>query len=357
MNAEHLEVAFPSAVEAVSLQAAALPEHVKWSYVTRNVAAADAFDVRPLSNHQPTPGDLVLVRIERIAQHTKVQLRSGRRSQLFVGDHVILAFGNRYAPDQFEAEIPASLGRCHMVAAGGLAATAVSKHNRLKWPTAVRSEGFLVDRHGTVLNLAAYKTTRLDPAPQKPVIAIAGTSMNAGKTTTVAALTKGLTRAGYRVAALKVTGTGAGNDLWAYEDAGAVVTMDFTDAGHASTYRLAPQAIETCFAELVSTARRQADVDVVLVEVADGLLHRESLDLLTSDLCRRTCHKLVFAAGEALGAKAGVDTLEAAGLPVWGVSGLVTASELARREASAATGIRVLTREALESADIREIFA
>ena len=94
-----------------------------------------------------------------------------------------------------------------------------------------------------------------------------------------------------------------------------------------------------------------------LVEVADGLLHRESLDLLSSDLCRRTCHKLVFAAGEALGAKAGVDTLEAAGLPVWGVSGLVTASELARREASAATGIRVLTRAALESADIREIFA
>ena len=45
-----------------------------------------------------------------------------------------------------------------------------------------------------------------------PVLIVAGTAMNAGKTTAAARLIKGLQRAGLRVGAAKVTGTGAGGD-------------------------------------------------------------------------------------------------------------------------------------------------
>ena len=54
--------------------------------------------------------------------------------------------------------------------------------------------------------------------------------MNSGKTTTVAAITHGLTAAGLRVGAMKVTGTGAGGDPFLFADAGAAEVLDFTSA-------------------------------------------------------------------------------------------------------------------------------
>jgi hypothetical protein len=47
--------------------------------------------------------------------------------------------------------------------------------------------------------------------------------------------------------------------------------------------------------------------------------------------------------GDALAARAGVDLLDAVAVPVLAVSGLITASPLASREAEAATGLPVLS--------------
>ncbi|WVJ71404.1 hypothetical protein FLP41_03630 (plasmid) [Paracoccus marcusii] len=61
--------------------------------------------------------------------------------------------------------------------------------------------------------------------------------MNSGKTLATAQLALGLRRAGYRVAALKGTGTGAFGDLNEYADTGAHLVADFTDAGMVTTYQ------------------------------------------------------------------------------------------------------------------------
>ena len=34
---------------------------------------------------------------------------------------IMVAYGNRYAPDQFEAELPKTMASCHLAAAGGVA--------------------------------------------------------------------------------------------------------------------------------------------------------------------------------------------------------------------------------------------
>jgi hypothetical protein len=52
---------------------------------------------------------------------------------------------------------------------------------------------------------------------------------------------------------------------------------------------------------------------------------------------------IVFAAGEAMGAKAGVEMLQARGHRVLGVSGLITASPLATREAAGAVSVPVVS--------------
>ena len=84
-----------------------------------------------------------------------------------------------------------------------------------------------------------------------PTVAVIGTSMNSGKTTTIQYLVHGLSRTGVRPGATKVTGTGSGGDYWVMIDAGAHRMLDFTDAGLASTYRQPMELVERVFSRLV----------------------------------------------------------------------------------------------------------
>jgi hypothetical protein len=73
----------------------------------------------------------------------------GRRKLLFVGDEIVVAYGNRYAPNQFEAVVPKTLGPCHLVAAGGVAAKALSWHASVsKGATQITPLGLITDPTG-----------------------------------------------------------------------------------------------------------------------------------------------------------------------------------------------------------------
>ncbi|MEJ2239162.1 MAG: hypothetical protein P8X82_12760, partial [Gemmatimonadales bacterium] len=141
---------------STSFEVEGLPREAKWSFVTRNVPVDAVSSVDLRLNYKPQPGDLLLATVHELAQHTRLQLRGGRRSQLYPGDRIVVAYGHRYAPDQFEAVVPANLDACHLVASGGIAAKARSKHSTLKWPTAIRPEGVCLDTEGQVINLRQY---------------------------------------------------------------------------------------------------------------------------------------------------------------------------------------------------------
>lgn len=323
---------------------------VRQSFVTRRVDLADCHHL--LRDQRPLPGDLAIARVERIGQQMRLQLASGRRGMLYPGDRVLVCYGNRYAPDQYEAVVPNDLGECQLVTAGGVAGQVLSRHPRLKPPTVLQPEGLLADQRGVVLNLRRYGLPVAGHAGQrKPVIGVLGTSMNSGKTTALAALVRGLSLAGLRVAAIKATGTGSGNDLWSMEDAGAHLALDFTDMGYPSTYRVADPEIEALLDRLLTYASQQ-DTDVTVVEVADGLFHQETANLVVSQRFRASVDQVLFCAGDALGARAGVEWLEERGIPLAGVSGVVTASQLASREALQATGLPVWTKEQLSSPEV-----
>jgi len=328
--------------------AAALPleSTIKKSFITRHVDFSDVYGITKSIN--PKPGDLAIATVEKIAQHTKIQLVSGRRSQLYLGDELLVAYGNRYAPDCFEALVPNHLDKCHLITAGGVASLAVTKHSALKMPTSIQPVGLLVDHQGDVINLAQYALKWPDNIEQRsiPIIAIAGTSMNSGKTTAAASLTHGLSQAGLSVAAIKATGTGSGNDIWALEDAGATLCLDFTDAGYASTYKLSGVEVENVFSLLISSAKI-APVDVVIVEVADGLLHQESANLIASEVFQQQVDGVLFCAGDAMGAMSGVEWLERRGTHVLGVSGALTASHLGISEARKGTGLKIYDKASL----------
>lgn len=293
---------------------------------------------------RPKAGDLVLARVTRLHQHKRLETPTGRRAHLHVGDEILVCYGNRYAPDQFEALVPEDLGPCHLVAAGGIAARVTVRHGGTKPATEIEPIGLVAGPDGTVANLMDVRLPVCDEPPVPPfVVAVVGTSMNAGKTTTAAACIHGLSRSGLRVGAAKVTGTGAGGDRWQLHDAGARAVLDFTDVGHATTHKIAPQELVHVFSQLVAHLASRG-MEAIVVEVADGLLQEETAALLRSPVFARRVGGLLFAAADALGAVAGVEWLQREGLPLLGVCGLVTRSPLACRETEQRIDVPILTR-------------
>lgn len=300
---------------------------------------------------QPCPGDLVLAQIEALGQHKRLQLSNGRPAQLFENDTVVVAYGHRYAPDQFEAEVPPDLGACHLAAAGGLAAQVLSQHGAMLPPTKLQPLGLIGDGRGQPLNLRDFALPSIETNVAVPVLAVVGTCMNSGKTTAAAYLIHGLNRAGHRVGAAKVTGTGAPADVSLMADAGAAAVLDFTDAGHASTYLLGLPELEAILSTLIGHLQAR-DVSAIVIEVADGLYQRETALLLESERFRASVSGVLMAAQDSLGAAAGAAWLRERQLPVLGIVGLLTQSPLAGREAAAATGLPVYSLADLRDARI-----
>ncbi len=325
--------------------------NAKWAYTTRRIDKARALRLVK-GSPPPQRGDLVLAKVTKIRQHKRIELINGRKARLFVGDHIVLTYGNRYAPDQFEALVPDTLGPCDLVAAGGVASKLTFKHGSMKLPTAIEPLGLVADENGVVINLADYALPPMVPGKRRtPVIAVVGSSMNAGKTTTAANLIKGLVNGGFSVSAGKVTGTGAGGDVWFMQDAGARNVLDFVDAGHPSTYLIKPTELKQTFTTLLAHLD-QPGTDIIVIEIADGLHQTETAQLVSSDLFARLVNGVIYAAGDALGAVYGAGLLHQWGVRVLAISGVVTRSPLAMREIQdgvdlPTVGIRVLRGKAI----------
>lgn len=322
---------------------------VKAAYSVRRLDPTQPLTVTYDETRRPRHGDIVLAEVTTLGYHTLLELGDGRKARLYVGDEVLVAYGPRYAPDHFEAELPDDLGPCDLVAAGGVLGKVRSRNAAIGAPTQVRPVGVLTDATGRPLNVADFALGEPIPsAHTSPTFIVVGTSMNSGKTTTVASLVHGLSKAGLRVGAAKVTGTAAGGDPWLFRDSGAFIALDFTDVGMATTFRIPVDQLVRGTLALHGhlTAR---GVDAIVLEIADGLLQPETAQLLDSPEIRALTQGILFAAADSHGALYGVDRLQAAGHPVLAVSGVLTMSPLAVREAQAGLDVPVYGPHDLQS--------
>ena len=117
------------------------------------------------------------------------------------------------------------------MASGGIASAALSRSLDMRLATDLLPVGLVGDEQGRPLNVADFALEPVSPAERPLTVAVIGTSMNSGKTTTIHFMVHGLSRAGVRAGVTKVTGTGSGGDYWVMLDAGAHRMLDFTDAG------------------------------------------------------------------------------------------------------------------------------
>lgn len=333
-----------------SLPAARL-NTVKRAFCTRRADLSGAVLLDP--SHTPTVGSLVLSEVVSLGHHARLELCDGRRSKLFVGDEVITCYGHRYAPDQYEATVPSDLGQCALVTSGGVTGIVEHRHAGVGKATQLQPVGLLGDANGMPLTLDRFSLPRPSGPwmAHAPVFAVLGTSMNAGKTTTAAHLIHGLKRAGLRVAAAKITGTGSGADYWHLRDAGAVAVLDFSDCGLPSTYRVELEALHAVLMKILAELGRSAP-DAIVLEVADGLYQRETAMLIEAPWFREVVDNVLFAATDAMSMFAGVTLLRQHGLPVVALSGVISSSPLAMREAVTALAMPVLTVAQLEDPEV-----
>lgn len=317
-------------------------ETLKYGFSTHRVPLAAMVGVLASAN-VPRIGDLVLAEILQPGKHTSLEGRDGWNRQIFPGDRIVGVFGNRYATDQFEGYVPTSpVEACDMLSIGGVFGEMTSSHSAMSAPTRLRVLGAVADAQERPLRLQSFGLPQPSVTGRAECILVVGASMNSGKTTTVGTLVRALSRAGYRVAAAKLTGTAAGKDGRYFLSCGAQQVLDFTDAGYPSTYMLSLAELQHIATTLIGTLE-QNHPDYVILEIADGIFQRETRMLLENlDFCAGIDH-IFFAANDSLSAECGVRRLQTSGLPLRALSGAFTQSPLAITEAEAYTGIPCLT--------------
>jgi hypothetical protein len=126
--------------------------------------------------------------------------------------------------------------------------------------------GDRVGRPAHIRDNAVPASESLDTAV--PVIYVAGTCMNSGKTVAATELVRGLSRAGLRVAAAKLTGVSLMRDVLSMRDAGAIAALTFNDAGIASTRAGTTVPVAKGLINRLATVKP----DVIVAELGDGIL-------------------------------------------------------------------------------------
>jgi len=220
----------------------------------------------------------------------------------------------------------------------------VSMNTRMIPPTTVEYVGRLADADGRPLRTQQFQ--RLPApiiAPGATTIFTLGASMNAGKTTTGVQVIRSLTAEGFQVAAAKITGTACRKDLNLFHDGGAINVLDFTHAGWPSTANLSKDEL-LCIAGRVRAALQECDPDFVVMEIADGLLQRETMLMLEDEAFRASIDAVTFAGPDALSCEAGVRRLKAlGGVELLATAGMVANSALGIAEVESSTGVRCLS--------------
>jgi len=302
----------------------------------------------------------VLVEVLDLGRHNRMEVRTGLTMALFPGDHIVGAFGNRYATDQYEGYVPSQpVEECDLLSVGGVCGEVASQHaSMVVDPTRLRIVGLVSDKYGRPINQRTFGLPshaageRLESSAE--VILVVGSAMNSGKTTTAGTLARALSRANFSVAAGKITGTAAGKDGRFYEACGARPVLDFTSAGYPSTYMLALEELLGIYNSILGNLRA-SNPDYIILEIADGVLQRETRMLLESAEFRRSADHVFFAAGDSLSVESGVRSIREYGLPLRATAGSVTQSPLASREAEEALGVPCMNTERIMDGTLKEV--
>ena len=249
--------------------------------------------------------------------YNQLELTSGRMAVVKKGDIVVGALGHRKALFGYSGHIPATLSvgdTLQLLNMGGVIGVCDSINPSFGPPFDVRVLGAVLDfpylgeRIGVPARIGMQKLAAEPPVETQgvPVVAIAGTCMNSGKTAAACAIVSRLRHHGHTVDAFKATGVSLRRDILAMEDAGARNTLIFTDFGVAcTTGSNGPAATRTMLTRLAT-----GKPDVIVFELGDGILGAYGVEAILRDpVIRKALTCVVLCANDPVAAWGGVKLL------------------------------------------------
>jgi hypothetical protein len=224
-------------------------------------------------------GYLLAVRIrEDKSAYNTVEDITGRMLSLRAGDILAGTLGTRRALRGYAGVVPARIAvgdTIEILNLGGILGRCTSANPEIGPPFTAEVLGAILafpelgDRVGRPAHIREHAVPPADTLDgAAPVVYVAGTCMNAGKTVAATELVRGLTRSGLRVGAAKLTGVSLMRDALSMLDAGAVAALTFNDVGFASTH----PGITVATAKGIFNRLASSKPDVVVAELGDGIL-------------------------------------------------------------------------------------
>ena len=263
-------------------------------------------------------GVLVAVRVlNNKTRYNQLELTSGRMATVNQGDVVVGALGHRKALRGYSGHLPTKLdvgNTIQLLNIGGVLGVCDSANPDVGAP-------FECEVLGTVLHFpylgerigvpARAGSSQFDKAAVLdtqgvPVIALAGTCMDSGKTAAACAIVGRLRHRGLHVAACKATGVSLRRDILTMEDAGASDTMIFSDLGVVTTTAENGPALTRSLLSSLATL----EPDVIVLELGDGLLGAYGVEAILSDeLIRDAFTAVILCANDPVSAWGGARIL------------------------------------------------
>ena len=279
----------------------------------------------------PKAGDVVAVRaLSESVTYGNLELPTGRLAKINRGDLILGVLGKRRALKGFVGDVPESVAagdKLHLLNMGGVIGLCKGHHSSFSDAIEVEVVGIAVNSDRRVWNIG---DNAIEPSNQlsasAPLVVIAGTCMNSGKTVAATEIIKQAANAGLRVVGAKLSGIACLRDTLHMQDHGAVATASFLDCGLPSTVdygNLAPVA------KALLNHLNTFEPDLIVVELGDGIVGGYAVDSVLLDAeIKEAISSFVFCASDYVGVIGGVAVLKEFGISVDVVAGSVTDSQM-----------------------------
>jgi len=260
---------------------------------------------------------LVVEVLTNKSTYNTLELTSGRMAKVSKGDVIVGALGHRKALFGYSGHLPETLAAgdiIQLLNIGGVLGICDSVNPDKGKPFDCRVLGvvltfpYLGERIGVPAKVG-YKSLDYDAQLNTrgvPVVALAGTCMEAGKTAAACSIVSRMRHRGLVIDAFKATGVSLRRDILAMEDSGARRSMIFTDLGVVTTTpKTGPALTRTMLTEMAS-----GKPDVIVFELGDGILGAYGVEaILASEDIRNAINAVVLSANDPVAAWGGVRLL------------------------------------------------
>lgn len=286
-------------------------------------------------NLSPKAGDVVVVKaLTESVTYGNLELPSGRLAKINRNDVLLGVLGKRRALKGFFGDVPETIktgDKLHLLNMGGVIGVCSGHHSSLSDAIEVEVLGIVQSpkskvQSPLVLNIAENSLPISNSLnPSAPVVIIAGTCMNSGKTVAATEIVKQASHHGLRVAGAKMSGVACLRDTLNMQDCGAFTTASFLDCGLPSTVGIDDLAP---IAKAILNKLNESNPDLIVVELGDGIVGGYSVDSILKDKeIREATTSFVFCASDYVGVVGGIEILKRFGISIDVIAGSVTDSQ------------------------------